>query len=75
MKNAVEWILSCLEEALEDIGDEESDVPILPLADFSVKAMDNNVFQSLLLALNIKRPVNFQVNKIQFFFISVFFFK
>lgn len=62
MKNSVEWILSCLEEALEDIGDDESDVPIVPLSDFSVKAMENEVFQSLLLALNIKKPITAQVN-------------
>ena len=63
MKNAVEWILSSLEEALEDIGDEESDIPILPLADFSVKAMDNDMFQRLLQAIGIKQPVNFQVHR------------
>lgn len=63
MKEAVEWIVSSLLDVLDDLGDEESDVPILPIANYSIKAIDSRVFQRLLLSIGIKLPVNFQVSQ------------
>ncbi len=62
MKESVQWIISSLEEVIEDMDEDESDVPILPLADFSIKAMDNSVFQSLLTVIGIKPPSDIQVS-------------
>lgn len=61
LKEAVDWLVSSLQDVIEEIGEDESDVPLLPLADYSVTAMDNDMFQKLLLALGIKRPEDFQV--------------
>lgn len=49
-------------DVIEDIGDDESDVPILPLTECAQKAIDNSLFQNLLLTLGLKRPADTQVN-------------
>lgn len=61
MKEALDWIESSLNEVLEDLGDDESDVPVLPLADYSVTAMDDPNFQKFLKSIGIKPPSGSQV--------------
>lgn len=62
MEEALEWIESSLNEVLEELGDDEDDVPILPLADYSIKAMDSHEFQNFLKSIGIKPPADHQVN-------------
>ncbi|XP_065210655.1 protein timeless homolog [Planococcus citri] len=60
MKEALDWIETSLNEVLEELGDDEEDVPILPLADYSIKAIDDKDFQTFLKAIGIKPPADSQ---------------
>lgn len=64
MKDACEWLISCFEDVIEDLADDESDVPIVPLAEHAIQAIENDIFQRLLIALGAQRPVEFQVRLI-----------
>ncbi|KAJ9574814.1 hypothetical protein L9F63_008013, partial [Diploptera punctata] len=62
MSEALQWLCSCLEEVADDRetdGDEEN-IPLLPLTEETMTAMDNSQFQELLRATGISPPFDEQ---------------
>jgi hypothetical protein len=63
MADALRWVSSSLQEVADDMeadGEEEA-VPLVPISDEALTAMENPQFLTLLKALNIVPPSDEQV--------------
>lgn len=65
LEEALEWIRESFSDAAEDMendpsDDDESGVPIVPILDCAIQAMENPLFQKLLKAFGIQRPFDEQ---------------
>lgn len=61
MKEPLQWIKESLEEAMEDRDEESTEgIPLVPLSDESMIAMDLPNFQRLLRAIGIEPPADEQ---------------
>lgn len=68
MSNSLKWIVENMTEAAEDLEqeldlDNNEGVPLVPIGEEDVLAMDNALFKRTLTALGIQKPANEQVNK------------
>ncbi|XP_017793791.1 PREDICTED: protein timeless homolog [Habropoda laboriosa] len=61
MSTALEWIKESLQDVLDDRDEESSEgIPLVPLTDYSVAAMDSPSFQKLIRAMGFTPPSNEQ---------------
>ncbi|XP_043268843.1 protein timeless homolog [Venturia canescens] len=64
MEKALEWLKESLEDIIEDDEDRDEmtavDVPLVPLTEYSITAMESPSFQRLLRAISIEPPVDEQ---------------
>ena len=62
-KEALKWFLDCLRDALQDRQIEAVDesIPLLPISDESVSAMDDHIFLNFIAKLGMSPPSNEQV--------------
>ncbi|KAL3279148.1 hypothetical protein HHI36_016662 [Cryptolaemus montrouzieri] len=61
MKEALEWLKESFSDAIEDFDDDTDEgIPLVPIMDYAVNAMDNNDFQNFLLGLGISKPFDEQ---------------
>lgn len=77
MKPALLWLIESLNEAAEDLDVDESDIPLLPLTDECMTAVNDVDFQEAMKILGIHEPSSIQVIHIFCILlklISVFFF-
>lgn len=61
MKTALLWLIECLNEAADDLDVDESDIPLLPLTDECMTAVNDNDFQEMMQVLGIHKPSSIQV--------------
>ncbi|KAJ3665894.1 hypothetical protein Zmor_001358 [Zophobas morio] len=63
LEEAVEWLKESLADAIEDFEDDDSceGIPLVPIMDYAVNAMENADFQETLKALGIVEPFDEQV--------------
>jgi len=61
MKPALLWLIESLDEAAEDLDVDESDIPLLPLTDECMTAVNDIDFQEAMQILGIHRPSGSQV--------------
>lgn len=76
MKPALLWLIESLNEAAEDLDVDESDIPLLPLSDECMTAVNDVDFQEAMKILGIHKPSSIQVTDsfyILLKFISVIF--
>ncbi|XP_045461506.1 protein timeless homolog isoform X2 [Harmonia axyridis] len=61
MNESLDWLKESFSDAIEDF-DEEADegIPLVPIMDYSVTAMENPDFQNMLQAMGISKPSNEQ---------------
>lgn len=66
MINALEWIKECIDDLVDDIendpDDDDEGVPIVPIMESSVSAMENEKFLYLLRAFGFVEPADEQAN-------------
>ncbi|KYN04845.1 Protein timeless like protein [Cyphomyrmex costatus] len=61
MEEALEWIKESLQDVLDDRDEESSEgIPLVPLTDYSLAAMDSPSFQKLLRAMGFVPPADGQ---------------
>ncbi|XP_065170446.1 protein timeless homolog isoform X2 [Atheta coriaria] len=59
LKQGIDWLKDSIEDAAEDwndISEDDEGVPLVPILEYSIAAMDNPAFLGLLRALNIQEP-------------------
>ncbi|KAK9879043.1 hypothetical protein WA026_003849 [Henosepilachna vigintioctopunctata] len=57
MNEALNWLKESFEDAIEDYEDDADEgIPLVPIMDHAVKAMEDEDFHNLLLALGIAKP-------------------
>jgi hypothetical protein len=63
MTDALRWVSSSLQEAADDreADDEEETIPLVPISEEAMTAMENPQFLKLLTALNVVSPSDEQV--------------
>lgn len=61
MKHALLWLIESLDEAATDLDVDESDIPLLPLTDECMTAVNNVDFQEVMQVLGIHKPSSIQV--------------
>lgn len=61
MKPALLWLIESLDEAAEDLDVDESDIPLLPLTDECMTAVNDTDFQDAMQMLGIHKPSGIQV--------------
>lgn len=65
MSDALEWLRESFTDAAEDIDvdpeTDESGIPLVPILDCSVTAMEDGRFQNVLLAFGVVKPADEQV--------------
>lgn len=61
MKTALLWLIGSLDEAANDLDVDESDIPLLPLTDECMTAVNDIDFQEMMQALGIHKPSSIQV--------------
>nr|UHH90575.1 timeless-m [Pyrrhocoris apterus] len=61
MTNGLEWLESCIEDCLEDIDDEQTEVPLLPLSNESILSIENLSFKDFLSSLGVFRPLQQEI--------------
>lgn len=61
MKPALLWLVESLNEAADDLDVDESDIPLLPLTDDCMTAVNDNDFQEAMKILGIHKPSSIQV--------------
>lgn len=61
MKPALLWLIDSLDEAAEDLDVDESDIPLLPLTDECMTAVNDKDFQEMMHILGIHKPSSIQV--------------
>lgn len=66
MKPALLWLIESLNEATEDLDVDESDIPLLPLTDECMTAVNDVDFQEAMKILGIHEPSSIQVSYIIF---------
>lgn len=62
MKLALLWLVESLNDAADDLDVDESDIPLLPLTDDCMVAVNDIDFQEAMQALGIHKPSTIQVN-------------
>lgn len=74
MKSALLWLIESLDEAADDLDVDETDIPLLPLTDECMTAVNDDDFQEAMKILGIHKPSGIQVtslkliiNKIKYF--------
>lgn len=60
MKTALLWLVESLDEAADDLDVDESDIPLLPLTDECMTAVNDIDFQEMMLILGIHKPSSIQ---------------
>ncbi|XP_050538805.1 protein timeless homolog [Daktulosphaira vitifoliae] len=60
MESALQWLIESLDEAAEDLGVDESDVPLLPLTNECMTAINDLTFQNAMVAIGIHKPSGIQ---------------
>ncbi|CAK9795777.1 Protein timeless homolog [Anthophora quadrimaculata] len=61
MNEALEWLKESLQDVLDDRDEESSEgIPLVPLTDYSVAAMDSPSFQKLIRAMGFSPPADEQ---------------
>jgi len=61
MKTALLWLIESLNEAADDLDVDEADIPLLPLTDECMTAVNDNDFQEMMQVLGIHKPSSIQV--------------
>lgn len=61
MKTALLWLVESLDEAADDLDVDESDIPLLPLTDECMTAVNDIDFQEAMEILGIHKPSSIQV--------------
>jgi hypothetical protein len=61
LKPALLWLIESLDDAAEDLDVDESDIPLLPLTDECMTAVNDKDFQDAMQILGIHKPSNIQV--------------
>lgn len=61
MKPALLWLVESLDEAADDLDVDESDIPLLPLTDECMTAINDTDFQEAMKILGIHKPSTIQV--------------
>lgn len=61
MKPALLWLIESLDEAANDLDVDETDVPLLPLTDECMAAVNDDDFQEAMIKLGIHKPSGIQV--------------
>lgn len=61
MKTALLWLIESLDEAVDDLDVDESDIPLLPLSDECMTAVNDVDFQDMMQILGLHRPSSIQV--------------
>lgn len=64
MKTALLWLIESLNEAADDLDVDESDIPLLPLTDECMTAVNDIDFQEMMQILGIHKPSSIQVKHI-----------
>ncbi|CAH1404037.1 unnamed protein product [Nezara viridula] len=57
LQEGLQWVKECMEECVEDMDDEPTEVPLLPLSNEAILSVENKQFQQFLLSLGIFRPL------------------
>lgn len=74
MSNALEWIKECIDDLVDDLENDPDDdgegVPIVPIMESAVSAMDNNDFLKLLQAFGFHEPSDEQVGSYFYYYVS-----
>lgn len=67
MSEALEWLRESLCDALEDFESDDSceGIPLVPIMDYALNAMDNDNFKQILHAVHICEPFDEQVCNFQ----------
>uniref|UniRef100_A0A2S2NUZ1 Protein timeless n=1 Tax=Schizaphis graminum TaxID=13262 RepID=A0A2S2NUZ1_SCHGA len=60
MKTALLWLVESLDEAADDLDVDESDIPLLPLSDECMTAVNDIDFQEMMQILGLHRPSSIQ---------------
>ncbi|XP_050054655.1 protein timeless homolog isoform X3 [Aphis gossypii] len=60
MKTALLWLIESLDEAVDDLDVDESDIPLLPLSDECMTAVNDVDFQDMMQILGLHRPSSIQ---------------
>ncbi|XP_015364645.1 PREDICTED: protein timeless homolog [Diuraphis noxia] len=60
MKTALLWLIESLEDAADDLDVDESDIPLLPLTDECMTAVNDVDFQEMMKILGIHKPSSIQ---------------
>ncbi|XP_025415567.1 protein timeless homolog isoform X4 [Sipha flava] len=60
LKPALLWLIESLDDAAEDLDVDESDIPLLPLTDECMTAVNDKDFQDAMQILGIHKPSNIQ---------------
>lgn len=60
MKTALLWLIESLDEAANDLDVDESDIPLLPLTDECMTAVNDIDFQEMMQVLGIHKPSSIQ---------------
>lgn len=61
MKGALLWLIESLDEAAIDLDVDESDIPLLPLTDECMTAVNDIDFQKAMQILGLHKPSSIQV--------------
>lgn len=64
MKPALLWLIESLDEAADDLDVDETDIPLLPLNDECMAAVNNDDFQETMKILGIHKPSGIQVTRL-----------
>lgn len=77
MSSALEWIKECIDDLVDDMENDPDDngegIPIVPILESAVNAIDNDDFLKLLRAFGFQEPSDEQVFLSLFKFINVIF--
>ncbi|XP_066907023.1 protein timeless homolog [Halyomorpha halys] len=57
LQEGLQWLKECMEECVEDMDDDPTEVPLLPLSNEAILSIENKEFQNFLLSLGIFRPL------------------
>lgn len=61
MKPALLWLIESLDDATDDLDVDESDIPLLPLTDECMTAVNDDDFQETMKILGMHKPSGIQV--------------
>lgn len=69
MKPALLWLIESLDEAAEDLDVDESDIPLLPITDECMTAVNDTDFQDAMIIVGLKKPSSIQVINLNILFL------